>query len=604
MRISNAFKVISLVSFLLLLCPCNLYYSLFFAAIAIPFIILTAKKSNFFKANVSTTATLVSLIINLLLSLIFIHRWGAIMGNTATLFVGIALSFLGTTALPRLISSYKTQDISYSTSKSKTLSIPEILICFFGSFVILLIASRSTPIIPYNDYCDANVMFTIGRGVLFGKVPYRDLIDHKGPVILFLHTLGAVITRNSFTGVWIIEWLSCFATMLLGYKIHKLIVPGADIVSKILIVPLATFSYFTLAFLYGDNAESFSVPIVLFGLYIGIKTILSGKVKFIETYLIGIGIGLIFWTKFTLCGAFVGMFLVYAVYSLKKKEYKKLLITIGSLALGLLTVSLAIFAYFMANGAVGDLIHIYFLNNIFNYNLGNEQTDAINTLIMPFNMLAYHLGKNYGMYILVSTGLIYLYKKNKSIFTYVFVSFITCSVFAFIGSKSYTYYSFILTAFAAIGWSAVISLINYLFNNIKIKASKLAFVLPAAILMCAAAITECPNWEILFLTLEQSPVYGCSQYIQQSSDPTLLCYGFQDRGFYTYNNITPDAPYFTYMNMNGEYILEQQRGYIAEGDYEFIITEIEPQDFEGYELIFVDPNEGEGLPYYLYRRVS
>ena len=58
------------------------------------------------------------------------------------------------------------------------------------------------------------------------------------------------------------------------------------------------------------------------------------------------------------------------------------------------------------------------------------------------------------------------------------------------------------------------------------------------------------------------------------------------------------------MNMNGEYIKEQQRKYVEEGNYEFIITEVEPYDFEGYELIFTDPNLGEGLTYYLYRRVS
>ena len=604
MRFAKAVKVISLISFLLLLCPSNLYYSLFFAAVAITFTVVTVNKTNFLKVTVSTTASLVSLIINLLLSLIFLHRWGALIGNTPALFLGIALSFLGITALPRLVFSFNTKEISYDTSKSNKLSIPEILICFLGSFVILLIATRSTPLIPYNDYCDANVMFTIGRGVLYGKVPYRDLIDHKGPVILFLHTIGALITRNSFTGVWVLEWLSCFASMILGFKIHKLIVPDADIISKILVVPLTTLSYFTLAFLYGDNAESFSVPIVLFGLYIGIKTILSGKVKFIETYLIGIGIGLIFWTKFTLCGSFVGMFIVYVVYAVKKKEIKKLFITVLSLAAGLLTVSLILFGYFMAHGALGDLIQVYIFNNIFNYNLGNGQMDAINSFIMPVNMLGYHLGKNYGLFILSISGLIYLFKKNKAIFAYVFTSFITCSIFAFIGSKSYTYYSFILTAFATVGWSALISLIKFIVNNIKVKAPKLVWVLPAAILFCISAISECPNWEILFLTLEQSPVYGCSQYIQQSPNPTLLCYGFQDRGFYTYNNITPDVPYFTYMNMNGEYIKEQQRKYVEEGNYEFIITEVEPYDFEGYELIFTDPNLGEGLTYYLYRRVS
>jgi hypothetical protein len=50
--------------------------------------------------------------------------------------------------------------------------------------------------------------------------------------------------------------------------------------------------------------------------------------------------------------------------------------------------------------------------------------------------------------------------------------------------------------------------------------------------------------------------------------------------------------------------MQEQDRYIKEGNYEFIITEGMPHEFEGYELIYVDPNESEEVPYFLYQRIG
>ena len=601
---SKVLKIVSLIAFLILLSPTNFFYLMLFIAASAVFVPVFIRKSNYINADISTISLLMSILVNLILSVIFLHRWGFIIGTTPALMVSIVLAVVGVWALPGILASYKFTVIDSTNIKEVKFDLRDLLICLLASLAVMLIATRSTPLIPYNDYCDANVMFTIGRGMTQGKVPYRDLIDHKGPVILIIHALGALISSKTFTGVWLFEWLSCFGTMLLGIKIHNLLSGKSDLLSRILFVPLTVSLYFTFSFLYGDNAEAFCVPLVLFGLYIGIKSFLTKQLTSKDIYLTGIAIGLIFWMKFTLCGAFVGMFLFFVGYSIKKKYFELIFKTVFMLLAGLITVTIPILIYFAVNGSVDYLLQVYIFNNIFSYNLNSESGSLLSSLIMPLNMLGYYMGKNYFMLILTSIALIYFNRKNRLLFLFVLSSFTTCFVFAFVGSKSYTYYAFIITAFAVTGWSGVILLFRYLLNNIKIKIPHIAVVILSSILLITATVTECPNWEILWLKLEDSPVYEISQIIQQSQDPTLICYGFQDRGFYTYNDIVPDVPYFTLMNMNADITLGEQERYIQEGQYEFIITENEPHDFEGYELVFTDPNEGEGLTYYLYQRVS
>lgn len=605
MRFSKVLKIISLISFLLLLSPSNIYFCVFYYAVSALFISAVIKKTGYLNVSVSSTSWLISVLINMLLSIVFLHRWGNILGNTPSLMISIILALMGSWAAPAILGSFGSKKIEFKNINSK-LTLTEFILCIGSSLLIMLIATRSTPLIPFNDYCDANVMFTIGRGIVNGKVPYRDLIDRKGPVVYFLHAIGAVISPRTFTGVWILEWISCFFVLVLGIRIRKILDPVSNKLSGILVLPLSAALYFTPSYLYGDNPESFCIPLILLCIYIGMRSILENRISFISSLTAGICIGIVFWMKFTICGAFIGMFIYLVTVCIRNRALKALFRSIGGLFSGFMIITVPVLLYYAVNNALDDLFNVYFINNIFSYNSNYEPDSFLTSLLMPVNMLGSYLGKNYFMYLFILAGLFFLLKLNGKIFRFVLLSFITCSVFAFIGAKSFTYYAFVLTAFAVTGWGAVTYIIRYI-TDLRIKISntvKAAASVIISALFVVAAVTECPDWEILFLDLEDSPVYECSGIISQSDDPTLLCYDFLDRGFYTYNGIIPDVPYFTAMNSDYELVRMEQERYIQEGNYEFVITESVPHDFDGYELIYVDQNEGEGLPYYLYKRVG
>jgi hypothetical protein len=65
------------------------------------------------------------------------------------------------------------------------------------SFGVLFVCSASSPLYPINDWTDVNTYFTMGKGVVHGRIPYRDLFDHKGPLLYLLYAVGYLISRDT-----------------------------------------------------------------------------------------------------------------------------------------------------------------------------------------------------------------------------------------------------------------------------------------------------------------------------------------------------------------------------------------------------------------------
>lgn len=65
-----------------------------------------------------------------------------------------------------------------------------------------------------NMQTDSSVFFNIGRGMTAGKVPYRDMFDHKGIYLYFIYYLGAVISRGTVWGIYLVESLFVAADAL------------------------------------------------------------------------------------------------------------------------------------------------------------------------------------------------------------------------------------------------------------------------------------------------------------------------------------------------------------------------------------------------------
>ena len=97
-----------------------------------------------------------------------------------------------------------------------------LVFCLLIAAACLLICSKSSPLYPINDWADANAYFSAGKGMLGGSVIYRDLYEHKGPIVYGLHALCALINSTSFLGVFFLEILAVGLFLLSVYKLLTL----------------------------------------------------------------------------------------------------------------------------------------------------------------------------------------------------------------------------------------------------------------------------------------------------------------------------------------------------------------------------------------------
>ena len=598
---SRSVRIISIIALALLFCPANILAAIPFLAFAVIYCMHKIKDKKYTSYKTDTKNILIAFFPCLFFAIAFIFKWNGILDATIAIAIGIVLAVLGCLSLPALLCSYTKKQTAFTENGTKLLPRDFIIAAVFGILVPLFVSAGSL-IIPINGINDSHCLLTVGRGLIHGKIVYKDLIEQKGPVLYFINALGALISPYDFKGVYVMEAISCFFFVLTGIKTVRLLTGSTTLTSSLTAGILTFVSFSSHCFAYGDTAEEFCLPFMAAGLYLCIKAVSSDKITFRETVPVGVMISFIFWIKFTVCGMFVGIALYLCFYFIRRKDIKGLLKTIAGVLTGFVAVSVPIIIFFAANKALPEMVDIYFVQNIFRYNMGSaEDSSAISKLINPVLMLTMYSGKNFQLPLFFAIGQIFMYKRNKKTASMLTLSFVTCFFFAFIGSKSYPYYALAITPLTIVGWAPAAAGLDILLKDKK-PSLKNVLAVAIAVVTCGLSLGEARNAEHYGIKKEDYPAYNLSQIIMQDDDRSLICYAFLDRGFYTYTYQDPDMRYFTYLNADSEHILEVQRDMIRSHKYKYIITEYDPIQAEGYTLIATDKSPTEDIDYYLYMR--
>lgn len=98
------------------------------------------------------------------------------------------------------------------------------LFLLLAAFLVLLFASRSSFLYPFNDWNDANSYFSVGKAFFNGKMPYRDVFDQKGMYLYFLYGLAYLVSHTTFLGVFFLEVILAFFDLWGFWRILRLYV--------------------------------------------------------------------------------------------------------------------------------------------------------------------------------------------------------------------------------------------------------------------------------------------------------------------------------------------------------------------------------------------
>lgn len=245
------------------------------------------------------------------------------------------------------------------------------LFCFIAAFIAITFASRTSPLVPVNDSYDVNQFFTMGRGTLHGLKPYAEIYDQKGPAFVFLWTLIAAVSETSFLGAYILEIVCLGLTMLFCTRLFELKNEAY------LFVPLFAFLYSTSATIaQGATLEAFMLPLIIGSVLLLPK---KGEKRCgnARAFVIGLCSGMVFWSKFTLCAAFVGMGVYILLFHKKNKTMRLFFKDAAMFFVGLAAFSVPVVAACFLHGYGPDMLEVYFVHNLTMYGAGEKLLETI-----------------------------------------------------------------------------------------------------------------------------------------------------------------------------------------------------------------------------------
>ena len=259
---------------------------------------------------------------------------------------------------------------------------------------------------------DNSNFITVAQNVLRGDVLFKDIADHKGPMVFVMNAWGLLLGNGNLTGIWILEILSLFVACLFTFKTaslfgSKLIALTTTILSIIFIVPI----------LYGGNlTEEWVLPYLCVALYIIVRY-LSGhsqRLSVFQLFLLACTGTLAFLFKASYIGIWAAYGCISAIKLFRERKIKELMFAGGMMLLFAGITLLPFWIYFYVHDALYDAYHwVIGFNLEYSFHYGTWDSILKRTLSIL-------IGARHLPILVVLTFLLQVitkdYQKNKDLF--------------------------------------------------------------------------------------------------------------------------------------------------------------------------------------------
>ena len=222
----------------------------------------------------------------------------------------------------------------------------------------LLRFSYSTSFL-WPGYCgyDSAIFQTIGKYWAEGSVPYRDLFDHKGPLIFFIDMIGYLLWGRA--GILVPQTISLAAALFFLYKLGRVYLPRPGAAGA----ALAALVYLARTFDEGNMTEEYALPFIAASLWLAARWCEEQKRdpaaphpwRYAAVY--GLSFGAILLLRVTSAVSIGSFVLVIALYTLARKQWVTLAKNAAAFLGGFAAVTAPFCVYFAAYGALGRMLY-------------------------------------------------------------------------------------------------------------------------------------------------------------------------------------------------------------------------------------------------------
>lgn len=477
-----------------------------------------------------------------------------------------------------------------------------------------MICSKCSFLYPLNDWVDVNIYFTIGKGMMAGRIPYRDLYDQKGIVVFLLYGLASLVDSSSMIGVYCLEVLSFAGFLFFSCKTIRLFYDGSVLAAipllGMLILPSLCFSH-------GGSMEEFCLLPYSVTLYDMLRYYRldypSRPPRFRMLLKNGFLAGLILFSKFNLLAFYFGFMAVLVLSLWARRQFRRGWISAAAFLLGMFLASVPCIAYFLFHNAGDYLFRYYFYGNVFSYSYIDPPV-LPNTIlaILRFTCAAFY--RNLQFSFLIVLGILFFTRAPSvriglpgKISLWAMAVLTAAAVYC--GGQGFRYYAIVFAVFCPLG---LVPLLAQFKKKIGSRISpRWRRLVPSALsvagLLVCLVFTD--NAYLLLKPREETPQYRFAAEMNQLSGENpvrLLNYGFPDSGFYLAANVLPENRFFSTTNQPMPEISEEQQYMLREGLVDFAVTR-DRTDPPAENYVLIDTAslyyEEETSTYRLYQRI-
>ena len=433
-------------------------------------------------------------------------------------------------------------------------SIRRVVLMLAVSAVLLAFCSMASFLFPIHNRVDQNCFFTVGRGMMTGLVPYRDLMEQKGPLLYFLHGLAYLISHDTFIGVYLIE--IPFMTVYLLYSYHIARLYTGEWQAMVAALAVGTVTVTSHCFVRGDNAEEYCLPLLAVSLSHLLRFFRrqeEGDGKPPSLLLMGINgllAGCVLWIKFTLLGFWLAWNLLLFIWLVRRGKAGRALLGAIIFGSGMVAMTLPWILYFAWHHALRDWFFGYIYSNIFLYPARMGLLERLGRLLgvtllngATNPLLAFLVGS--GLWGIVRSPCFYAGKRERRA---VSITFGALYLGLYIGGTGYDYYLLIAAPFALFGILYWLKRAGDALGRRREKHPRSSLA-ALAVGLTAFAVLGSNCLPFYGVPREEYAQYQFARIIRQTPGATLLNYGFLDGGFYLASGTTPLNKYFCRLNI-------------------------------------------------------
>ena len=506
--------------------------------------------------------------------------------------------------------------------------------CLLAAAALLAVCSRSSFLYAFNNWDDANSYFTVGKGIMNGLMPYRDLFDQKGPLLYFLYGIAYLISHTTFRGVYVIEMLCGAADLLAVFRIISLYsedaaAPFCKALPYLLTPVTGMLMFSSRSFYWGGSAEEMLLPSLLWGLYLLMryfKKVYPAPLSNRTVFAAGLLAGCVFLIKFNSLGFYFGFMVMVLI-----ADHKRFLRHCCVFLFGMFLSALPWILFFAIRGALYDLFHVYIYLNAFVY---SEKLPLAQRLYRMLRIIYAHMRSNWQYACPAALGLVLLFARavaKKGKWTELAAPVITGGFLLtgiFIGGVELLYYPFPAAAFACLGTAGTAAVladasgrgaVDLREEKVEETADRkdgrfagLAAAFGAAGIGIGVLCAFLLSMNVHFMKYEKDDLwmYHFRDRIAESGieAPTLLNVNCFDAGLYTVADILPTCRFFQTQTIKLDDVALTQQAFIDEGRTDFVLSrDHEPQNIgRHYRKIAEEVMEQSEntYVYYLYEKAD